>query len=134
MSPQHRDHKAAISAFFAALGEGRWNAPEDILRHMTDDAQWWVAGKTSMSGTRHKAELREMLKATGAISEEGLKITPKSWVIDGDKVAVEAESYMRLRNGRIYNNHYHFAIQMRDGRIASIREYMDTQHAFDTFT
>lgn len=74
------EHKAAVSAFFAALGEG-----------------CWVAGTISLSGTRHKAELRDVLKATGAISEEGLKITPKSWIIDGDKVAVEAESYMRLR-------------------------------------
>jgi ketosteroid isomerase-like protein len=127
------DHKAAVSAFFAALGEGRWSDPEGILKYMTDDAHWWVAGTTPLSGTRHKAELREMLKATSAISEEGLKITPKSWIIDGDKVAVEAESYMRLRNGRVYNNHYHFAIEMRDGKISAIREYMDTQHAFESF-
>ena len=75
----------------------------------------------------------ENLRLVPQISDHGLRITPNSWVIDGDKVAVEAESFMKLRNGRVYNNHYHFAIEMKDGQMLKIKEYMDTHHAYTVF-
>ena len=38
-----------------------------------------------------------------------------------------------LRNGRRYRQQYHFVIALPDGKIASVREYLDTQHAFDVW-
>ena len=35
-----------------------------------------------------------------------------------------------LRNGRIYNQEYHFSMTIRDGKISGVREYLDTQHVF----
>ncbi len=58
----------------------------------------------------------------------GLKITPTAWICDGERVAVEADSHMKLQDGREYRNQYHFSIQLRDGKICRIREYMDTAH------
>ena len=55
----------------------------------------------------------------------GLKMTVKGLVCDGDKVAMEAESYDELRNGRVYNQEYHFLLTIRDGRIKEVREYND---------
>jgi len=48
-------------------------------------------------------------------------------------VAVEAESYAELHNGRLYRNSYHFLFELEDGKIKLIREYLDTQHVIDTF-
>jgi ketosteroid isomerase-like protein len=56
-------------------------------------------------------------------------MTLKGAVAEGDKLALEAESYGELTNGRIYNQHYHFLIEFRDGKICAVREYLDTQHA-----
>lgn len=126
--------KRTILETLQAFGEGRWSEPEYILRNMAEDGEWWVAGTLALSGTKTKAQMLEMLRATARMSSEGLKITPKSWVIDGDKVAVEAESVMHLRNGRKYNNQYHFAFEMRDGKILRVKEYMDTQHAGEILT
>ena len=47
----------------------------------------------------------------------------------GSKVALEVESRGELTNGRIYDQRYHFLIELRDGKICAVREYLDTQHA-----
>ena len=44
-------------------------------------------------------------------------------------MAVEAESYGETASGKIYNNLYHFLFEIRDSKIQSVREYLDTMHA-----
>ena len=62
--------------------------------------------------------------------KSGLRMTVKGAIADGDKVALEAESYGELTNGRVYNQHYSFVIEFRGGKINAVREYLDTQHAY----
>jgi len=42
---------------------------------------------------------------------------------------MEVESHTETNTGRVYNNFYHFLIRVRDGKIASVKEYLDTMHA-----
>ena len=56
-------------------------------------------------------------------------MTPKGLTAEGDRVAVEAESYGEMATGKIYNNLYHFLLEVRDGKIHAVREYLDTMHA-----
>ena len=46
---------------------------------------------------------------------------------DGDVVVVQARGQNRTKDGRDYRNDYCFVIQMKDGQIARIEEYSDTQ-------
>jgi ketosteroid isomerase-like protein len=55
-------------------------------------------------------------------------MTVKSTVAEGDKVAVEAASHGQLRNGRVYEQEYHALMTIRNGQIAAVREYLDTDH------
>ncbi len=55
-------------------------------------------------------------------------------VVEGDKAAVELESYVVLIDDIVYNNHYHMLLKIRDDKIIEIKEYLDTQHVVDTFT
>jgi ketosteroid isomerase-like protein len=61
------------------------------------------------------------------------------WRIFGDDswVAVEAWSNGRRtrKDGSVksYQNRYCFVLAVNDGRIAGVREYCDTLHAFDVF-
>jgi hypothetical protein len=48
-------------------------------------------------------------------------------------VALEVESYGKLKNGRIYNQQYHTLMVIRDGKISAVREYLDTQHVFEVW-
>jgi uncharacterized protein len=46
---------------------------------------------------------------------------------------VETESYAKLKNGRVYNNLYHFLFIVRDGKIHQVKEYLDTVHTHEVF-
>jgi ketosteroid isomerase-like protein len=54
-------------------------------------------------------------------------------IAEGDKVAIEAESSGDLKNGRKYRQRYHFKLELRDGKISAVREYLDTHHVWDVW-
>jgi ketosteroid isomerase-like protein len=126
--------KRIISDMFIAFDESIGN-PQLVLKDMSESGQWWVAGTTAMSGTKTKAQLIELMLNVGRAAEGGLKMIPRpdSWIIEGDKVAVEVDSAMKLKDGREYKNEYHFRIQMQDRKIVQVKEYLDTMCAAKIF-
>ena len=103
---------------------------------LSDDATWWIAGKPELlpaAGLHTKEQIAGLLKTMTRQLTTGLNMTVKGLLAEGDKVAIEVESYGELRNGRIYNQHYHMLMTIRDGKISSVREYLDTQHVFATW-
>ena len=56
----------------------------------------------------------------------------KGVTAEGERVAVEAESFFELNDGRRYNNTYHFLFEFRDGRICCAKEYNDSGYAAAT--
>ena len=122
-------NRKVAEELFARLGAG------DIagaLATMTDDATWLIPGKRELNpvaGSYDKRRLEKLFKAMLGQLKSGLKMTVKGMIAEGDKLSLEAESYGELQNGRVYNQHYHFLLEFRDGRICAVREYLDTQHA-----
>lgn len=118
-------NKKVVLDFFEKFSTGDMEA---TLAMMADSATWWVAGSFPLSGTRDKKQFRELLGGIAEACTGPIKITPKGVTAEGDRVAVEAESYVKLKNGRVYNNQYHFLIEVRGGKIERVREYLDTMH------
>jgi uncharacterized protein len=58
-------------------------------------------------------------------------MTVVSCVAENDHVALEVVSAGDLKNGRQYRQEDHMLLKFRDGKIMSVREYLDTQHAND---
>jgi ketosteroid isomerase-like protein len=108
---------------------------EQILGTLHPEGTYWVSGGIDgMSGSYDREGLGALLGGVTSVYENGaLEITPISAIAQGDKVAVEATSYAKLKNGKVYQNQYHFLFEIRDGKIFSVKEYMDTKHAYDTF-
>ena len=52
---------------------------------------------------------------------------------DGDWVIAEGTGAGRFRNGLEYDNRYIIVYEIVDGRVRTVREYMDTQHAARLF-
>jgi len=52
---------------------------------------------------------------------------------EDNRVAVEVESRCQTKNGKLYNNFYHFLYYIENGKIAGLKEYCDTLHASETF-
>ena len=119
-------NKQTVQKFLEVFSSGDVKA---ILAMMADDATWWVAGSMPISGTYDKAAFGSLLAGVASGCKGGaIRLTPKGMTAEADRVAVEAESLAHLNNGRTYNNHYHFLFTLRDGKIAGVREYLDTMH------
>ncbi|MGR8919359.1 MAG: nuclear transport factor 2 family protein [Gammaproteobacteria bacterium] len=124
------DNKALVSKFWEAFSDGRY---DDALAMMADDATWWVAGSTALSGTYSKPEFAALLGNVTPQAPNGIRVTPKQLTAEDDRVSVEAESYGEITNGKVYRNIYHFMMEVRDGKLSAVREYLDTEHVTDVF-
>ncbi|WP_397585769.1 nuclear transport factor 2 family protein [Sphingorhabdus sp.] len=126
------DNKAIVVDFFATFSKG--DVP-GVIERLHEDGSWWVSGAIEgMSGTYSKGELAGLLDGARSLYREGaLQINPTSMTAEGDRVAVEAKSFATMEDGRVYANSYHFLLTVRDGKVTTVREYMDTIHARETF-
>jgi hypothetical protein len=120
------ENKRIILGFFENLSAGNGEA---ILGALADSATWWVQGNFPLSGTKSKKEFAALVGDLGAKIDGGLRVKPKGITAEGERVAVEAESYAKMKNGKTYQNTYHFLFIVRDGKIQSVKEYLDTIHA-----
>ncbi len=132
MGSLEEQNKQTVTEFMKVFSGGDVSS---ILGAMTDDATWWVAGNIpGISGTKDKAGFGEMLGGIAQSTTTGaITLTPLAFTAEGERVAVETESYAELTNGRVYNNLYHFVFTVRDGKISSVKEFLDTEHATAIF-
>lgn len=111
-------NKATARELFARFTDSEIDGVMDLL---TDDATWLIPGKPELfptAGPYTKERIKRLFQYMLSQLPGGLKITVKSTIGEGDKVAVEAESYGELSNGRIYNQQYHFLWNFATGRFA----------------
>ena len=62
-----------------------------------------------------------------------LVMTLLGMTAEENRVCAEAESWAELSDGRTYDNAYHFIFDIRDGKIAEVREYSCSYTAADVF-
>jgi ketosteroid isomerase-like protein len=127
------DNKKVAAEMFARFSA---NDVAGALDAMSEDATWWIVGKREQlpaAGPHSKKQIARLFYNMVGQLTSGLKMTVKSAISEGDKVALEVESYGELKNGRVYDQQYHMLMTIRDGRISEVREYLDTQHVFATW-
>ena len=132
MATLEENNKKVVTEFMEVFSSGDVNG---ILDSLTDDATWWVAGTIpGISGTKDKAGFKDMVSGIAESTTSGaIRLTPLAFTAEGERVAVETESYSELKNGRVYNNLYHFVFTVRDGKISSVKEFLDTEHTTAVF-
>ena len=104
---------------------------------MTEDATWWIPGKKERSpsaGPYSKEKISRLFGRMVGALKDGLRMTVISCIAESDRVAVEVESAGDLKSGRRYRQQYHMLLTFRNGKISSVREYLDTQHANDVWS
>lgn len=109
---------------------------DGILADMSENCTWWVGGKPELfplAGTKTKEQMKDLLGTLISPMKAGLEMRLKGMTAEGEKVAAEVESYGENPDGSVYNNDYHFLFVVRDGRLETVKEYLDTQHTFDVF-
>jgi uncharacterized protein len=125
-------NKAIAEEFIKVFSSGDVPA---ILDRLDDDATWWVSGKTEgFAGTKSKAEMGTLLEGVVTMYKAGaLVVTPVARIAEGHRVVVEAQAYGELANGRVYNPESVWILDIANDKIKSVREYLDTQHAYEVF-
>jgi uncharacterized protein len=131
MSTEH--NSATARRFFELLSA---SDIDGALALMADDATWRLPGKKELSptaGLYSKDKLGRLFHRMLDALSTGLQMTVISSLAEGERVALEATSAGDLKNGRRYRQEYHFLMEFKDGKIAAVREYLDTQHAHDVW-
>jgi len=125
---QVETNKALVAEFIEAMSRGDMG---HILNTYTEDGYVHTMGNTLISGKYGREQIRTFADGIYEAFPNGLTFTVHGMTAEGDRVAVEAESRGDHVSGQPYNNFYHFLFTIRDGKIAHLHEYMDTEMATD---
>ncbi|QYA05056.1 nuclear transport factor 2 family protein [Rhizobium sp. B21/90] len=114
-----------VKDFFAAIGRGDREA---LLALVAEDIEWIIPGKDwPLAGTyRGHARLADLLETASRSMETSTE--PREFVAQGDRVLVVGFATGKVKaTNKPFEDDWIFAITIRDGRLTSIREYVDTQ-------
>jgi ketosteroid isomerase-like protein len=114
-----------VKDFFAAIGRGDREA---LLALVAEDIEWIIPGEDwPLAGTyRGHAGLADLLETASESIETSTQ--PREFVAQGHRVLVVGFARGRTKaTNKTFEDDWIFAITVRDGRLASIREYVDTQ-------
>lgn len=119
------DNKQVVLDFFEAGARGDMEACFALL---ADDISWTNIGTTKFSGTYvGKQEITEKLLGPlfGQL-KAGIVSRIEQLTAEGDIVVAQTSGTAETVDGIAYNNSYCQVIRIRDGKIAVVKEYMDT--------
>lgn len=114
--------------FFKELSAGNTACWDRVA----DDATWKLIARASdypYPSDYTKVSYRKLVEDSAKDFPNGLRFTITGTTAEGDRVAIEAESYGMTRSGKLYNNLYHLLVQLENGKIKAVREYLDSGHA-----
>jgi ketosteroid isomerase-like protein len=115
-----------VRDFFAALGRGD---KQGLLALSAEDIEWIIPGEDwPLAGThRGHAGLADLLQKASETLETSYP-KPPEFVAQGERVLVIGFATGRIKaTNKTFEDHWVFAINVRNGRLTHIREYIDTQ-------
>ncbi len=115
-----------VKSFLAALGSR--NKP-GLLVLVATDIEWIVPGEDwTLAGThRGHAGLENLLQKANETVETSYP-EPPEFIAQGDRVLVVGFATGRIKaTNRTFEDHWVFAITVRNGKLTNVREYVDTQ-------
>ena len=117
-----------VRAYYADISAGRF---AEAAARLAPAATTWILGEGHwpLGGYHDLSSLRKIHALVQERFPDGLKVVIKALTVQGERVAVEAETLGTRVDGKIYNNQYHYLVIVRNGLIRERREYLDTIHA-----
>ena len=115
-----------VKDFSAAMGRGD---KRGLLALSAEDIEWIIPGKDwPLAGThRRHAGLAALLQKASEMVETSYP-KPPEFVAQGDRVLVVGVATGKIyATNKPYKDEWVFDISVRDGKVAHIQEYIDTQ-------
>jgi len=128
------ESRTVIERYVAAVAARDMDTVRDCF---AEDATWWLGGELPLSGTwrGRDAILGDFLGSIPRLYQpETISLEVTSLIAEGDTVALEWTSRALTAAGEAYENQCAGVFTVRDGKIAEVREYMDTQYAAAKFS
>lgn len=117
-------NKEIARKFFVAMSNGDIAS---IIDAYDDDVKIYTMGNTLISGVVNKTQAKEFAGQVLGAFPRGIRFEVHNLTAEGDRVAIEAESFATHVSGKYYNNKYHFFMRLKNGLITEFKEYMDTE-------
>ena len=116
-------NKEIVREFIDALGK---LDGDRFLSFLTEDVMFETPGQFEASGVKTKTMVAKEFPPMRAIMPNGLRFEILSMTAEDDRVHVELKGFAKTHLNTDYNNRYHYAIVLRDGKISSFRDYLDS--------
>ena len=118
-----------VRTFFETLSTGDLERVRPMLH---EDATWTVMA-TGIPGAGEKKGRKVIIDeflapVRGIFADGDPKVSIVNVISKGRLVAAETRGVGRLKNGTPYNNVYSWMIEVDDGKIRALREYMDSYY------
>lgn len=113
-----------VKNFLAALGR---RDKQGLLALSAEGIEWVIPGEWPLAG-RHRghAGLENLLQKANETVETSYP-EPPEFIAQGDRVLVVGFATGRIKTtNRMFEDHWVFAITVRNGKVTNIREYIDT--------
>lgn len=123
------EHKETVGRAVAALGRGD---VEGFLADATEDFAFSLAGQPPGGNTLEGKQLliEFLTELFGSRLEGGaIVMTPENMIAEGSFVVEQARGRATTVEGEAYDNVYCRVWQFREGKIAALTEFMDTELA-----
>src|SRR3979490_341262 len=114
-----------VKDFSAAIGRGD---KQGLLALSAEDIEWIIPGENwPLAGThRGHAGLENLLQKANETVETSYP-EPPEFIAQGDRVLVVGFATGRIKaTNRKFEDHWVFAITVRNGKLTNVREYIDT--------
>jgi ketosteroid isomerase-like protein len=115
-----------VKDFVAALGR---RDKQGLLALSDEDIEWIIPGEDwPLAGThRGHAGLEKLLQKANETVETSYP-KPPEFIAQGDRVVVVGFATGRIKaTNKTFEDHWIFAITIRNGKLTIVREYIDTQ-------
>jgi uncharacterized protein len=129
MNPE--DNKRAVVATWQAIGS---RDPKQIATKFTEDAEWLAPARNAtavaLNRPSHIVGREQIARMFGSevwkLFISDVRVDFRGLYSDADTVVLEQRMCATLRGGNAYENDYCFVLELENGLIRRVREYMDT--------
>ena len=121
-----QDNVQTVKDFFAAIGRGD---REGLAALVAEDIEWFIPGEDWPLAGTHRGRVGVAAAFQKASEEVPFSYPePPEYVAQGDRVLVIGFAKGKITaTNKAFEDHFVFDITVRNGKLAHIREFIDTQ-------